>query len=250
MKRLTRCLLLLPLTCGALVALSSCSSRNAASGVVLTPRAREASAAGVRFDDGTGVADTSGPAASAAVAEEATSGPVEEPPAERWLADDGARSGPLACGLSNPMPGGVTAGYAADTGLDLAGAPRDVFAIASGVLEYSEGGHTAWRSAADSPYAIRIRLDAPIEVGDRQVTHVWYAHLSAIVEELPEGGPPVRVAAGQRLGKSGSANGSPHLHLGLLLDGDVEQGWGTFLREDAVRAVLCGLGTKIHLPDR
>lgn len=147
------------------------------------------------------------------------------------------------------MPGGVTAGYAADTGLDLASPPRDVFAIASGVLEYSEGGHTAWRSRGDSPYAIRLRLDAPIPVGDRLVTHVWYAHLSAVVEEIHEGDAPVRVAAGQRLGTSGSANGSPHLHLGLLLDGDVEQNWGTFLREDAVRGVLCDLPHKVRLPE-
>lgn len=190
-----------------------------------------------------------GPVASARTTASGGESPVA-PVEPRALSDDGSRSEPLACGLSNPMPGGVTAGYLADTGLDLAGSPRHVFAIASGVLEYSEVGHTAWRSRSDSPYAIRLRLDAPIRVGDRSVTHVWYAHLSSVVEEIPEGAEPVRVAAGQRLGTSGTANGSPHLHIGLLLDDDVEQGWGSFLREDAVREVLCGVGTKVRLPDR
>lgn len=168
---------------------------------------------------------------------------------EVHLVDDGVRSPPLGCGLSSPIPGAVTAGYAADTGLDLASPPRDVYAIASGVLEYSEEGHTAWRSSGDSPYAIRLRLDTPISVGDRRVTHVWYAHLSSVVERVHEGDAPVRVVAGQRIGRSGSANGSPHLHLGLLLDGEVEQTSGTFLREDAVRRVLCDLGHKTRLPE-
>lgn len=49
------------------------------------------------------------------------------------------------------------------------------------------------------------------------------------------------VAAGERLGTSGIANGSWHLHLGLLLDGEVEQDdWAYILREDEIRAVLGG----------
>jgi murein DD-endopeptidase MepM/ murein hydrolase activator NlpD len=147
------------------------------------------------------------------------------------------------------MPGGVTAGWAGDTGLDLASPPRDVFAIAAGVLEYSEGGHTRWKSKQDSPYAIRLRLDQPLAHGDRRVTHVWYAHLSAIVSEIHEGDPPVRVEAGQKLGTSGTANGCAHLHLGMLLDGDVEQDWSGILQEDAVREVLCGVAAKVKLPE-
>ena len=58
----------------------------------------------------------------------------------------------------------------------------------------------------------------------------------------PEDAPERRhVAAGDRLGTSGIANGSWHLHLGLLLDGHVEQDdWDYILREDQVRAVLGG----------
>jgi len=49
------------------------------------------------------------------------------------------------------------------------------------------------------------------------------------------------VEAGERLGTSGIANGSWHLHLGLLLDGRVEQDdWDYILREDEVRSVLGG----------
>jgi murein DD-endopeptidase MepM/ murein hydrolase activator NlpD len=149
----------------------------------------------------------------------------------------------------NPMPGGVTAGYAADTGLDLAGSPRDVYAIASGVLEYAETGHTAWNGPRDSPWAVRLRLDEPIPWGDHRITHVWYAHLSEVTREVALGAEPaVHVRAGTRLGKSGRANGSPHLHLGMLLDGEVDQAWGTFLLEDEVRRVLCSQARGRRLP--
>ena len=163
---------------------------------------------------------------------------------------EGPHSEPLACGISNPMPGGVTAGYAADTGLDLAGSARDVFAIASGTLDYAEAGHTAWHGRHDSPFAARLALDVPIRIGDRAVTHVWYAHLSEVALEVREGsGEIVHVKAGARLGRSGSANGSPHLHLGMLLDGDVDQAWGTFLLEDQVREILCRWGKGKSLPE-
>jgi murein DD-endopeptidase MepM/ murein hydrolase activator NlpD len=148
------------------------------------------------------------------------------------------------------MPGGVTAGYSADTGLDLAGSPRDVFAIASGTLDYAEAGHTLWNGRHDSKLAARITLDEPIRLGDRTITHVWYAHLSEVAIEVHEGsGELIHVEAGQRLGRSGTANGSPHLHLGMLLDGDVSQSWGTFLLEDDVRRVLCGWSKGKRLPD-
>ena len=43
------------------------------------------------------------------------------------------------------------------------------------------------------------------------------------------------------LGTSGTARGVPHLHLGLLLDNEVEQDdWTFILREGEVRAVLGG----------
>lgn len=161
----------------------------------------------------------------------------------------GPRSEPLSCGLHNPMPGGFTAGYPADTGLDIAGIKMPVFAIASGWIDYAEAGHSLWTSPRDTDLAIRIELDEPLEFEGREVTHVWYAHLSALAFEQPEGAPKRRrVSAGEWLGTSGVANGSWHLHMGLLLDGDVSQGWGTYLLEDDARAVLCGLRARQRLP--
>ena len=159
----------------------------------------------------------------------------------------------LPSGLASPMPGGYLAGYPVDTGLDLAGIKKPVFAIASGWVEYAEEGHTAWNAPRDSKYAIRIRLDDPIRLADgRKVTHVWYAHLHAMAFEQPEDGGVLsghprkhrRVEKGEFLGISGVANGSWHLHLGMLLDGQTSQRWGTYLLEDEVRGVLAGVGAQ------
>jgi len=163
-----------------------------------------------------------------------------EPEPEHWPGEE--RSEALANGLSNPMPGGVVAGYRADTGLDVMGIKKPVYAIASGFIDYAEAGHTLWTGPRDTPNCVRIELDTPITFGERKVTHVYYAHLSEVLVVVPEGKTPrMRVEAGQRLGTSGVANGSWHLHLGLLLDGEVEQSWGTFLLEDEVRVGLGGL---------
>lgn len=159
------------------------------------------------------------------------------------------RSPLLRCGFFDPMPGGVLAGYSADTGLDIAGSPRAVHAVASGTLDYSEPGHTLWVGPGDTANTVRIELDQPIALGDRRITHVWYAHLSALEVVQREGERPRRhVEGGERIGVSGRANGSPHLHLGLLLDGDTTQRWGTFLGEADVRRVLfCGTRTGSRL---
>ncbi|MCC6553291.1 MAG: hypothetical protein IT372_09770 [Polyangiaceae bacterium] len=148
----------------------------------------------------------------------------------------------LPSGLHNPMPGGIMAGYMGDTGLDIAGNRLPVYAIAAGTLDYSEAGHTLWTGKRDTPYCIRIELDEPIPWEGRQITHVYYAHLSELAYQQAEGAAErIRIEAGERLGISGVANGSPHLHLGLLLDGEVEQTWGTYLLEDDIRQVLGGL---------
>lgn len=153
----------------------------------------------------------------------------------------------LPSGLANPMPGAYVAGYPVDTGLDLAGMKLPVHAIAAGAVDYAERGHSAWTSPRDSPYAVRIELDDPIPHRGRLVTHVWYAHLADVAFEQAEGASPRRrVEAGERLGVSGVANGSWHLHLGLLLDGDVSQAWGTFLPENEVREVLGAPGAPLR----
>ncbi|MBI4955381.1 MAG: peptidoglycan DD-metalloendopeptidase family protein [Myxococcales bacterium] len=149
------------------------------------------------------------------------------------------------------MPAGVVAGYGVDTGLDIAGSPRPVYAIAAGTLDYSEPGHTRWTGPGDDDKAVRLELDAPIPYADRRITHVWYAHLSALRRVQREGDlPRAHVAAGERLGTSGRANGSPHLHLGLLLDGDTSQRWGSYLTDEQVRQVLGGLRRGTRLPER
>jgi hypothetical protein len=146
------------------------------------------------------------------------------------------------------MPGSFTAGYSADTGLDLAGIKMSVHAIADGKVIYAEAGHSLWSSQRDTDLAVLIELDEPIEAGDRKVTHVWYAHLSELAFEQPRlFSKNRRVVAGARLGTSGVANGSWHLHLGLLLDGDTSQRWGTYLLEDEARKVLCGLRARQRL---
>jgi len=162
---------------------------------------------------------------------------------------DVPRSSPLPNGLYNPMPGGVMAGYRGDTGLDIAGNRQPVYAIAAGTLDYSEPGHTLWTGPGDTANTVRLRLDEPIPYRGRRITHVWYAHLSALQHHQPEGAAErIRIAAGEQLGISGVANGSPHLHLGLLLDDDVTQYWGTYLLEDQVREVLGGYRHRQRLP--
>lgn len=159
------------------------------------------------------------------------------------------RSGLLPSGFYNPMPGGVFAGYRADTGLDIAGSPRPVYAIQSGTLDYSEPGHTLWTGPKDTANCVRFALDTPIAWKGRKITHVYYAHLSALEYHQAEGSKERRhIEGGELLGRSGIANHSPHLHIGLLLDGEVEQYWGTFLLEDEVRKVLGGYRNGTTLP--
>jgi hypothetical protein len=164
-------------------------------------------------------------------------------------APTGPRSEPLSCGLFNPMPGSFTAGYAADTGLDLAGMKSPVFAIASGEVVYAEAGHTRWTGPGDTDLAILIELDEPIPHADGKITHVWYAHMFELAfEQAGTERVRRRVAGGEYLGLSGRANRMWHLHLGLLLDGDTSQRDGAFLLEDGVRDVLCDLRHKQRLP--
>ncbi len=146
------------------------------------------------------------------------------------------------------MPGGFVGGYPGDTGLDIAGFHQPVYALAAGTLVYSEAGHTRW---ARDDSAVLLLLDHPIEVRRhpsidaaprRWVTHVWYAHLSRLRFLQPSGAAhPVVVRGGELLGISGIANGSPHLHLGLILDGGTEQLWGSYLLDDECRLLLGGL---------
>lgn len=152
--------------------------------------------------------------------------------------------------LHSPMPGGFLGGWSGDTGLDIAGNRLPVHAIAAGTLDYAEWGHTLWTRKPDTAFSVRLALDEPIAWGDRKITHVYYTHLSKLEAEQPEGAACRRhVAAGERIGTSGIGNGVPHLHLGLLLDGRVEQdSWTYILREGEVRKALGGLPNGLRLP--
>lgn len=87
---------------------------------------------------------------------------------------------------------------------------------------------------------MRIALDEPIPWGEHRITHVYYTHLSKLeTEQAEDAGTRKHVAAGEKIGVSGIGNGTPHLHLGLLLDGEVEQdSWTFILREGEIRRVM------------
>jgi murein DD-endopeptidase MepM/ murein hydrolase activator NlpD len=163
-------------------------------------------------------------------------------------------SPPLRSGtLQSPMPGGYLGGWAGDTGLDIAGDHLDVYAIAAGTLDYSEWGHTLWTRGKDTAFSVRLALDTPIawgERGEHRITHVYYTHLSKLETIQAEGAKPRKhVAAGERIGVSGIGNGVPHLHLGLLLDDQVEQdSWTFILREGDIRKVFGGYKNGELLP--
>jgi hypothetical protein len=142
--------------------------------------------------------------------------------------------------LRSPLPSGILAGYAGDTGLDIGGLGLSVHAIAAGTLDYSERGHTRWTSGRDTPNSVRLALDEPLSFGARRVTHVYYTHMATLVFAQAEGAKERRrVSAGEKLGTSGWGNGVAHLHLGMLCDGHVEQDdWTYILREHEIRRVL------------
>jgi hypothetical protein len=162
---------------------------------------------------------------------------------------------PLAARLKNaslasPMPRGNLGGWPGDTGLDIAGDHLEVFALASGTLDYSEWGHTRWTTGKDTAYSVRLALDEPIAWGEHRITHVYYTHLSKVDTAQREGSETRKhVVTGERIGVSGIGNGTPHLHLGLLLDNQVEQdSWTYILREHEVRKVLGNYKNGARLP--
>lgn len=161
-------------------------------------------------------------------------------------------SAKLRSGLHSPMPGGQLSGYFGDTGLDISGRYQPVYAVAAGRLDYAERGHTVWRGPRDTDYCVRIELDTPIVYRGHHITHLYYAHLSSVdVPQAEHTSERRHVAAGERLGVSGIANGVMHLHLGLILDGRVDQEcYADVLREWEVRSVLGGYRKNEVLPKK
>lgn len=151
----------------------------------------------------------------------------------------------------DPMPGGFLGGWWGDTGIDIAGDHLDVYALAGGTLDYAEWGHTRWMRKPDTAFSVRLRFDEPIVWDDgHRVTHAYYTHLSKVENEVKEGAAMRKhVVAGERIGVSGIGNGTPHLHLGLLLDDQVEQdSWTYILREDAIRKLMGRIRNGARLP--
>jgi hypothetical protein len=144
--------------------------------------------------------------------------------------------------LWSPIPGGILGGWNGDTGLDVSANFRPVHALAAGTLDYSESGHTLWKRGKDTPNSVRLKLDTPIPWRERRITHVYYTHLSSLETVQREGDREKKhVDGGDKLGVSGIGNGVPHLHIGLLLDDNVEQdSWDTLLVEGDVRKVFGG----------
>ncbi len=142
--------------------------------------------------------------------------------------------------LFSPLPGGSVGGWMGDTGVDISARFQPVYAIAAGTLDYSEHGHTLWKYGHDTPNSVRIQFDEPIPWKGHLVTHAYYTHLSALENVQHEGDVNRRhVEGGERIGVSGVANGVPHLHMGLLLDGRVEQDtWDSLLLPPEVQLLM------------
>ncbi|MBS2012172.1 MAG: hypothetical protein JST00_04765 [Deltaproteobacteria bacterium] len=152
--------------------------------------------------------------------------------------------------LFSPLPNGFLGGWGGDTGLDIAADHLPVYAIAAGTLDYAEWGHTRWTTGKDTAFSVRIALDSPIPWGEQKITHVYYTHMSKVETEQKEGATVRKhVVGGERIGVTGIGNGTPHLHLGLLLDNQVEQdSWTYILREGDVRKVFGGYKNGERLP--
>jgi murein DD-endopeptidase MepM/ murein hydrolase activator NlpD len=136
--------------------------------------------------------------------------------------------GVLAVGqIQNPLPGTTRAkndgGYDADSGLDiLVPVGTQAFAGADGDLIYAEYGHTPWGTTEnvgiDTPHSALIKLASPLTVDQTTYNFIWYTHLSALDMNLADGSPPIRVKAGDKVGKTGIGNKVPHLHFGVVQD--------------------------------
>jgi hypothetical protein len=124
--------------------------------------------------------------------------------------------------LINPIPGSGwhnNGGYDADTGLDiLVPMGTRCVAAAEGTVEYCERGHTAWLLPdGQYPYSCRIRLAKAIQVGNVTYRFIWYTHMEDANPALKDR-YEVPVTAGLWVGLTGSGNGVPHLHFGVVAD--------------------------------
>ena len=98
-----------------------------------------------------------------------------------------------------------------------------VIAAGSGKIIYSEIGHVIQQGPQDTKFTVLIELDTPVVYEGKTVRYVYNTHLSNVNYKVKEGdGQNIHVDAGEVIGTSGIANGSPHLHFGLIID---RKGW-------------------------
>jgi len=118
-------------------------------------------------------------------------------------------------GFINPCPTGKISPYAGDDGLDIHcphGTP--VMAAKDGIIVYNDpSGHSCWEGPGNDTGAIRIKHNDGSEA--------WYAHLSERDENLKPGS---EVITGQIIGKSGTANSVPHLHMSIFYSSGGDEG--------------------------
>lgn len=117
---------------------------------------------------------------------------------------------------------GTDAGYVGDEGLDV-GAPigTPVYAPCDGTIRYSEFGHTPWGQTKwgpnrdDTCYSIGIDMSKSVSYAGKTISYIFLTHLSKLIYNVPSGSGGRAVKAGELIAYSGTANGSPHLHIGL-----------------------------------
>ncbi|MDP6626653.1 MAG: M23 family metallopeptidase, partial [Methanopyri archaeon] len=103
-------------------------------------------------------------------------------------------------------------------GIDIhvpAGTPT--YAIADGILVYSERGHTKWTSPPDTPNSILLKFDKPIKNKGKTYYFAWYTHMKSLALHVPDGSGGRHVTKGTNLGTVGLGNKVPHLHFGILI---------------------------------
>jgi len=132
---------------------------------------------------------------------------------------------PVAEGqLVLPIPGATkinNGAYESDSGIDImvpVGTP--VVCAASGTIIYSEsnGRHTPWNRPPDTPGCILIALDRPFQWKRKSYGYAWYAHLSWLRFDVPDGSVGPHVEQGEQLGRTGRGRNVPHLHFGVVAD--------------------------------
>jgi len=117
---------------------------------------------------------------------------------------------------------GKDAGYEADEGLDIA-APigTEIYSPCNGIIRYSEYGHTPWgiskfgADRKDTPYSIGINMSTSVNYAGKNISYIFLTHLSKLKYNVPDGSGGRTVKQGELIGWSGTANSSPHLHIGL-----------------------------------